>query len=100
MTTSYCPLLIVHCPLPTVLCLLPIVHCPLCMLSICCNFGSICFSTRQLLVENSSDLHLVDADSVSGADKQWAVDSEQWVVDSGQWVADRGQYMWVVDTEQ
>jgi hypothetical protein len=48
-------------------------------------------------VENNLNLHLVDADSVSAADRQWTVGSEQWVVDSGQWEADREQ---VVDTGQ
>jgi hypothetical protein len=42
-------------------------------------------------VQINLDLHLVDTDSVSAADRKWAVDSEQWVMDSGQWVADRGQ---------
>jgi hypothetical protein len=37
------------------------------------------------------DLHLVDTDFVSAANRKWTVGSEQWAVDSGQRVADRGQ---------
>jgi hypothetical protein len=50
-------------------------------------------------VEDSVDMNLLDADSVSAADKQWTVGSEQGVMDSGQSVADI-QYTWVVDTGQ
>ncbi len=84
----YCPLLnataTAHCPLPTP-------HCPLSRqlstvqaVYIGCIFGSINFLTWRLLVKNNSDLHSVDRNSVSAADRQWTVGSRQRAVNNGQ----------------
>jgi hypothetical protein len=72
LLTAHFLLSTAHYPLPTVLCLLHFVHCPLSTVhAVYLLHLLISFLTRRHLLENSLDLHLLDIDYVSAADRQW-----------------------------